>query len=401
MYNYNTELVGLHKKPGRYTDFTGIGEVKDLKAGMDFRHPKYRREVFKRFYEFHNKYLAHPGFVYAAIPYFMKKLGVEERSEAILWLCFINGVTQNIVTTETIFNEFPEVPKDSRGVEKIHKYVMDHWKQLQWDQDRKYTKAKMGTIVQSYVDNIAKHGGSQDAMFKQFTDSDDVKKNFRKMWDFVFNNFFLFGRLSTFSYLEYLRLAGVPIDCDSLFLDDISGSKSHRNGLCKILGRDDLDWHDTENPEFDGGYTSEVMQWLVKEGDTLLEEMKKERYHKDVSFFTMESCMCAFKSFFRKNRRYPGVYLDMHHDRIKRAELEWGDKKSFGEQWRMRGQYLPYYLKLEDKPNDPGLKPEKQNYFRETGKIIQMSNDDPVFANAFDDMIFNKNSTQGLEGLFA
>jgi hypothetical protein len=39
---------------------------------MDFRNPKYRREVFLRFYEFHLKYKAHPGGVYIAFPYIQK-----------------------------------------------------------------------------------------------------------------------------------------------------------------------------------------------------------------------------------------------------------------------------------------------------------------------------------------
>jgi len=39
---------------------------------MDFRDPKYRREVFLKFYEFHLKYNIHPGCVYFAIPWLAK-----------------------------------------------------------------------------------------------------------------------------------------------------------------------------------------------------------------------------------------------------------------------------------------------------------------------------------------
>ncbi len=53
---------------GRYCHLEGLKEVKDLKGGMDFRHPQYRREVFLRFYEFHLKYRTHPGCVYFLFP---------------------------------------------------------------------------------------------------------------------------------------------------------------------------------------------------------------------------------------------------------------------------------------------------------------------------------------------
>ena len=39
-------------------------EESKLVEGLDFRLPKYRREVFLRFYEFHDKYKGHAGAVY-------------------------------------------------------------------------------------------------------------------------------------------------------------------------------------------------------------------------------------------------------------------------------------------------------------------------------------------------
>jgi hypothetical protein len=40
---------------GRYCELNNEIEETKLKYGMDFRKPKYRREVFLRFYEFHLK----------------------------------------------------------------------------------------------------------------------------------------------------------------------------------------------------------------------------------------------------------------------------------------------------------------------------------------------------------
>ena len=49
---------------GRRCALDGEAEVSALRAGLDFRLPRYRREVFLRFYEFHLRHRAHPGCVY-------------------------------------------------------------------------------------------------------------------------------------------------------------------------------------------------------------------------------------------------------------------------------------------------------------------------------------------------
>jgi hypothetical protein len=192
-----------------------------------------------------------------------------------------------------------------------------------------------------------------------------------------------FGRLSTFSYLEYLRIQGINLDCNSLFLDDISGSKSHRNGLCKVLGRDDLDWYDVKdspNAQFPG-YSYNVLEWLEREGEILLSEAKARIPHHDVSYFTLESTLCCYKSWHRPNRRYPNVYMDMFYNRIKYAEQEWGNK--FEIFWKMREECLPEHLRLECNPGDVGLVKEKQNHYLKTGEVIMMEKEWACFKNEY------------------
>ena len=100
--------------------------------------------------------------------------------------------------------------------------------------------------MRSYISQVKKFG-SQEEMFKALCTHNDPRRNFEKVWDFVKENFLSFGRLSAFSYLEYLRIQGLNIECNNLFLDDVNGSRSHRNGLCMVLGRDDLDWYCFKN----------------------------------------------------------------------------------------------------------------------------------------------------------
>lgn len=349
---------------------------------MDFRNPQYRREVFIRFYGFHLKYKSHPGAVYYAFPYIFDKLSMNQ--EQRYWFCFINGVTQNVVTTFEIYNRFPDF--ENLDMDAFSAFFRENYKKFGWDMDRKWVKNKFEKCVLAYKENLS--GRTQVQFFSDICGSSEPFENFRKLWDFVMGKFAYFGRLSTFSYLEYLKIAGLNIDCDSLFLDDMDGSKSHRNGLCKVLGRDDLDWHEKLNPNF-GGYSQECIDWLVIEGKILLNEAV-ERYSgsefsKDIGYFTLESTLCCYKSWFRANRRYPNVYNDMFYERIVKHEQMWGKKMDFF--WQMRKDCLPSNLRLEDNPKDPGLDSIKQNHFRGTGQVIMMDEEYPCFKNQFNDFI--------------
>lgn len=369
---------------GRYSDINSIQEVDDLKVGMDFRNPIYRREVFLRFYGFHLKYKSHPGGVYFMFDHIKTELNLS--NEDMYWLAFINGITQHIITSFEIFTKFRSFKSDP---EEIQKFIYDNWGTLGWDMDRRYVKSKFSDSLKSYQAIV---GESQEKFFTSVCSSEDKYKNFTSLWDIVYNKFLYFGRLSTFSYLEYLKIIGLNIDCNSLFLDDMSGSKSHRNGLCIVLGRDDLDWHDKINPEFKG-YTDGQLGWLIEEGRILLEEsferFKNENFLNDVSYFTLESTLCCYKSWYRKNRRYPNVYMDMMYERIKNSEKTDTLDRNFDIFWKARESVIDKSLLLEFNKSDPGLCKEKQNHFRETGEVIMMDIEYPCFKNSF-----NKNQLE-------
>lgn len=373
----------------RYCDLHGIPEVKDLKEGMDFRKPEYRREVFLNFYEYHLKYKSHPGAVYYVMPYLAEKYNWD--FETKLWFAFINGATQNPLTSWVIFQHFPVFSEIN--LEDMEKWHRAYWKNLDYDIDRRYQKGHFVEMVENYVELL--DGKTQSEYFNDICNSDDVYENFNKLWDVVFNEFFMYGRLSTFSYTEYLKIMGLNIDCGDLFIFDKSGSKSHRNGLCIVLGRDEFDVRkDNENlpQEFEKGHTKEIMIWLEKEGELLLEEAKERfkgtDFFEDVNYFTLESTLCCYKSWHRKNRRYPNVYNDMFYDRIKKAELrDWyeidGMDIDFSDFWDARKAYLPEHMRIEDNPNDPGLVKVKQNWYRFTGQVPMMDKEFRHFKNDF------------------
>ena len=365
--------------PGRWALLEGASEISALERGLDFRSPQYRREVFLRFYEFHTRYRNHPGCVYYLIPHLSElfEWGVEER----LWFAFVNGNTQNPITSLAIVSAFPSL----KGLDqsRLAGWFNGRYQDLAFDTDRRYHKKNFLKSVAKYDAVVRSLGGTQERLFGGLCSSDE-EANFRAIWDLASNHFYSFGRLSTFSYLEYLKICGVPLECSDLFLGDRAGSRSHRNGLCKVLGRDDLYW-DKSNPGFDGVYSGELVGWLAEEAQSLLAEAKA-RMPGDltVSYFTLESAFCTYKSWHKPNRRYPNVYNDMLYNRIKKAEetLPPGLCETF---WRARQVEQPEHLLVERCPKDPGLVPEKQNHYLGTGEVIMMDVEWPELANQWNE----------------
>jgi len=157
------------------------------------------------------------------------------------------------------------------------------WKQFAFDTDRRQHKSLFPQAVEKYAALLKPHDMAQAAYFTTFMGTEDAHANFRAAWKIVRDYFFTFARLSAFSCLEYPRIMGLHLDCDQLFLEDMSGRKFHRNGLAIALGRDDLDWHDS-NPGFNGKYSPETPEWLKEEGAAMLAEAKQRAKGKPWSY---------------------------------------------------------------------------------------------------------------------
>ena len=308
------------------------------------------------------------------MPYFKEKLNWND--EEALWFAFLNGNTQNPVTSYILHKRFPN-PEQHR---ELIKFYRENYARLEFDTDRRYHKKSLEDAIYSYLGIV---GASQ----KDFWHS-TAKFGFKQMWKEA-SKISTFGRLSTFSYLEYLKIMGVPFDCDTLFIDDISGSRSHRNGLCIVAGLDKYDWHKS-NPTFDGRYSDELLQGLIAKGEELLvqakERAKGQDWEKDVSYFTLESTLCTYKSWHRPNRRYPNVYNDMLELRIKKNEKNWTEE-DLSIFWEARRDCLPEHLRIEDNEIDLGLHPIKQNHYRETGEVIMMDKEYPQYKNRYNEAV--------------
>ena len=213
-----------------------------------------------------------------------------------------------------LFEHLPVVPPAGAALTKFTEWFNAEWETLQFDTDRRYQKRDTIDAIKSYALLLAEHGSQAEMLTGSYAD----------LWDLVRNRYYSFGRLSSFSYLEYVKIMGHGADCDDLLFSDKSGSKSHRNGMLFLLGHDELVWDKRLPNGQDGNYPDfkKMCGWLASRSDQHLQEFYTKRYpHWAVSRFSYESNLCTFKNHFF-GRRYPGVYADMAQERI-----EWADTR--------------------------------------------------------------------------
>ena len=358
-------------------ELQGIPEVSELEKGMDFRKIEYRKEVFMRFYKFQMGFLIQPGLVYLFLPELAKSKSwtMEQR----FWAAFLEGCTENPCTVWAIMQFFDNLPRDEQTFNAFKKWHSENWRLLDYDRDCRYNKFHLPEQVDSYRNLLRDF--TQEEFFGKILYDPDPTKWFDNLWQ-AETSLYKFGRLTSWSGLEFVKiLSGYDFKWSSLMMSDLNGSKSHRNGCLRVMGRDDLEWWKEAN----NGVTThskELCEATEYYGRRLTEELKEryknETWSKYIGYETVESTLCAFKNCFH-GERYPNVYTDMSYNRIKKAERLWGDRVDFSIFWKIREEKLPEKLLLEKNPNDPGLVPLKQEWFKKTGQLPMLSVMDPVF----------------------
>jgi hypothetical protein len=311
-------------------------------VSRDWRLPENRREAFQRQYSFHLQYGIHPGCVYQLLPAISDALNQTPEQRA--WTVWLNGNTQNPVTTWILLQAAPHPRRWQAAVELWN----DRFTDLAWDTDRRHQKSKFGEATQHWYavyGRVAEHGWGRRS------------RDWSATWEFAKGQPYM-GRLSAWSMIEYARilLPDIP-DADSLLLDDRKGSQSHRNGLAVVDGYDAAYW------TWDDLAPGQLLDLQMLGRGLLDEAWLRNPGSSDVSYLTLESALCTYKSWHKPNRRYPGVYADMAYDRIRWAEARWPDI-NFGVFWIARAG-LPEWLRPEDGA-EPMTK-RKQNQYLETG----------------------------------
>jgi len=327
---------------------------------VDYRLPQHRRAYFHSLYEMTLQYGVSPNLVYLYLPALAKHYGwtAEER----YWYAFLNGLTQNCITSLRLFNVCPAVPTAAE-LQRLGQYFSDNWSSLQYDTDRRYQKAETIDAIAAYAQAVDNSGGTQERMLSG--------KSFAQLWATA-RSYKSFGRLSAFSYLEYLYISGLGADCSSMFFNDRSGSRSHRNGILYLLGLDTLVWDRRSGNGFDGNYSDfeQLCVYLEYHAGLLLQQQAERQLHPHACRYTLESVLCTFKNHFF-GRRYAGVYADISWQRI-----QWADDRGQREHTEVfkaiRAQHLPVWLRDECSAADQPSIAARAGMFPSTGQPYRM-----------------------------
>lgn len=243
----------------------------------------------------------------------------EYNEEQRLWISWIYGTTYYWPTAYVVWNEFPDM--ELVGLERLRDWNNENYSRLRYQTDTKWNKGHLAAQFESYKEFVGKRS-QYEALTEHFTG--DPVADFYILWDKV-NGWHKFGRYSAWFYIQTLKqCCNIPVDVDGLWLHDMSGSRSHRNGLLYALNKDE--W-------IDQTLTAEQVFWLEGEAKELMVRTKEKYPHvaHKADFFGMETCLCSYKKLFRTSRgRYLGYYLDRQAEEIKKVEKDdW-----FGIDWK-------------------------------------------------------------------
>ena len=313
----------------------------------DWRLPENRREVFLRFYDLNLRFQDNSGCMYSLLRALADHYSLDLEGRA--WLAYLVGHTQNIATTKLLLDAAPTPEDWYRAVQ----YYEENRTRLRWDTDRRYLRKSFAQDTADYI-----LGGGLQAGERWLADAEAG-------WEAIWRRSMSlpsFGRFSAWGLIEYARILIPQIpDSPTLLLGDASGSKSHRNGLLIMMGYPATRWSWTEVGLL--GITVEQMEAFG--ADLLAEARERFSPPEDTVNLTLESALCAYKQWHKPNATYIGKYADDVLRSIRDAE-KWSGA-DFSVLMDARQRDLPWELRPEDNPRDPGPYRPKTNLYLETG----------------------------------
>jgi len=276
----------------------------------------------------------------------------EYNREQQLWLIWLYGITYYWPTAYIIWNEFPDM--ELVDIDRLTKWNNENYSRLRYQNDTKWNKGHLPAQFKSYKKWVGDR--TQREAFEQHITKDPVE-TFYNLWD-VANSWHKYGRYTSWFYLQTLnQCTDINLEVDSLWLHDYSGSKSHRNGLCYAVGKDD--WVDEK-------LSTTQLDVLNKESKEILNEVKLKfpNVATKADFFAMETALCSFKKLFRKrDGRYLGYYLDRQAREIKKVEQDNWTGIDWQPMWDARKELLNGVYLTDD------ISKQKMEIFTDSGVI--------------------------------
>lgn len=297
---------------------------------------------------------------YVLLNYIFRRYEMSKSQE--YWICWLYGVFYHPATLFWFLQEFPEYEKVDLG--RLEKWHAQHWKELRYNTDRKYEKGHLVEMFVSYRNMIgSQKPWAQEEFFNKLLKHNDPVRDFHEVFNALCKGLLRFGRYATYIYTEALaRSMGMPIQADTIFLKE---ARSPRAGLCYAVGREE--WSK-------GPLTKDQWEELNDELENIMWEIKGEYPDVPVDYWLIESCLCAFKGFFRPTKgRYIPYYLDRQADEI--LQLENGEPVATqGVDWKVLWQFRRECLMWEllgEYADPPRLKVQKsmEHVLRDTGRL--------------------------------
>ena len=226
-----------------------------------------------------------------------------ESMESKLWLAFLWGCCYNLIGPWTILHHFPEPPQSESEKKRFAKWYNANFDKFRVDTDCRYRKSKMIDAVTSYTDWL--DGRTQMETIFPILNIIDDSERYKTLWD-TCESWKYQGRLSTWNYVEAVALVTnwqFNIDCPDFMLNELTDSESNRNGVCWVLG--------VENLQTKHGFVKETgvklskykAELLNNDAEDLFGLIKEKLGHiTEVSRLNVETIFGWFKKKFRDSR---------------------------------------------------------------------------------------------------
>lgn len=284
------------------------------------------------------------------------KLDTEQR----LWLAYLYGACYSAPTAYYMFVNLPRIQEITDSF--IAEWWQKHKPFLVFESDRLKAKTQnqFPKMLMSYK---AFAGDSEAASFRAFM-SGSPYANYDRLFEYLLDNLYYFGRFSLFNYLEAVHnLTDLPLLASGV---DLKTALSSRNGLCFVLGKDEWVRRPTSGKV---SLDQWQYQYLQSELTTLHDNLKRRYPHIPTTYWNLETALCAYKKLFFATR-YVGYYIDRQMSEIGKMQKLSPHGADWRALWRFRREHFNP-LALGEFNGWNGIRKEKMRYFLDTGRFME------------------------------
>ena len=289
-------------------------------------------------------------------------------NEERYWLAFLYGTCYCGVTAFYIFSKFPDFREIN--IQKLKEWWKENKHKLIFQTDRAKIKNfdQFVPCVASYLSLV---NDSQEDTFRRLRGKDKCE-TYRRCYEY-FSHIKYFGVFSLFNYLELVqKLTGFEMLPDTIPLEM---AESARNGVCYMCSVDDMVTLHHKPPKIPIDY-----EYLYQQLHRMHHELGEENRGLEVTFWNMETVLCAYKKLFWQTR-YFGYYIDRQLSEInemkeKVKEIDWNMFHEF------RIEYFhPFFL--GEIGGWKGIRPQRTKIFMSYGTLISPFEEMPEIPSKF------------------